>query len=229
MASLAGGTDLIPLMKYGVKKPAALMNLDKVPEMRGIEVAGNDLSIGAMTTLTDLSNDEKINRSFPAVGRSARAVASPQICRAALISVLRDDARCALSPDGRWRIVPERDPLEQPLNAASFTVMAAAIFIWPQWGVHRLMQTEKEKALHEVDLRFEAVLAKFNQLVDGGNYADAVTLNGTIASLEIQYRRLSAIPTWPWRPEVARVALTAIASPLILMVIQYFVFQALGR
>jgi len=56
-------------------------------------------------------------------GRFLRAVASPQVCRTALISVLRDDARCALSPDGRWRIASERDPLEQPLSAATFTVI----------------------------------------------------------------------------------------------------------
>jgi hypothetical protein len=113
--------------------------------------------------------------------------------------------------------------------AASYTVLAAVIFVWPQWGVHRLMQMEKERALHEIDLRFEAVREKLNQLIDGDDYADAETLNGTIASLEIQYRRISAIPTWPWRPEVARIALTAVASPLLLMIVQYFVLQALSR
>jgi hypothetical protein len=113
--------------------------------------------------------------------------------------------------------------------AAAYTVMAATVFVWPQWGVHRLMQAEKERALHEVGLRFEAVLSRFSQLIDHGDYAAAEALNGTIASLEIQHRRISAIPTWPWRPEVARIVLTAIASPLILMIIQYFVFQALTR
>jgi hypothetical protein len=113
--------------------------------------------------------------------------------------------------------------------AVVFMVMATAVFVWPQWGVHRLMQMEKESALHEVGLRFEAVLAQFSQLIDDGDYAAAESLNGTIASLEIQHRRISAIPTWPWRPEVARIVLTAIASPLILMIVQYFVFQALGR
>ena len=113
--------------------------------------------------------------------------------------------------------------------AAAYAAMAAAVFIWPQWGVHRLMQKEKERALHEVGLRFEAVLSKFSQLIDDGDYAAAEALNGTIGSLEIQHRRISAIPTWPWRPEVARIVLTAIASPVILMIVQYLVFEALGR
>ncbi len=54
-------------------------------------------------------------------------------------------------------------------------------------------------------------------------------LNATIASLEIQHKRISAIPTWPWKPETARIALTAIALPLMLMILQSFVLQALSR
>lgn len=107
--------------------------------------------------------------------------------------------------------------------------MATAIFVWPLRGVHRLTEMEKGRALHEIDRRFEAVLEKFNQIVDDENYADIEALNGTIASLEIQHRRISAIPTWPWRPEVARIALTAIALPLILMIIQYFMLQTLNQ
>jgi hypothetical protein len=91
------------------------------------------------------------------------------------------------------------------------------------------MEMEKGRALHEIDRRFEAILAKFNQLVDDNDCAGTEALNGTIASLEIQHRRISAIPTWPLRPEVARIALTAIALPLILMIIQFFVLQALSR
>jgi hypothetical protein len=112
---------------------------------------------------------------------------------------------------------------------ASYTVLAAAIFVWPQWGVHRLMQMEKGRALHEIDLRFETVIARFNQLLDDYDYRGAEALNATIASLEIQHRRINAIPTWPWNPEVGRIALTAIAMPLLLMIIQYFVLQALAR
>jgi hypothetical protein len=91
------------------------------------------------------------------------------------------------------------------------------------------MQAEKEKALHEIDIRLEATFAKFNQLVQEDDYAATDRLNGVIASLETQYQRISAIPTWPWSEETARLGLTAIALPLILMIIQSFVLQALNR
>ena len=110
-----------------------------------------------------------------------------------------------------------------------FTILAISVFIWPLWGAHRVMQLEKDKALHELDLRFEAIFLRFNQLISDDDYAAADMLNGTIASLEIEYNRISAIPTWPWSSETARIVLTAIALPLILMIIQSFVLQALSR
>lgn len=130
-----------------------------------------------------------------------------------------------------WMVInPEL--LADPLivgYALLFTVLAVAVFIWPLWGAHRLMQLEKERALHEIDLRFEALFAKFNQLIDQGDYAATEKLAGMIASLEIQHQRINAIATWPWSSETARIALTAIALPLILMIIQSFVLQALNR
>jgi hypothetical protein len=130
-----------------------------------------------------------------------------------------------------WMVInPEL--LADPLivgYALLFTVLAVAVFIWPLWGAHRLMQLEKERALHEIDIRFEALFARFNQLVDEGDYTATEKLAGMIASLEIQYQRINAIATWPWRSETAQIALTAIALPLILMIIQSFVLQALNR
>jgi hypothetical protein len=113
--------------------------------------------------------------------------------------------------------------------ASSYTILATATFVWPLWGVHRLMEAEKARALREIDERFEAVFAKFNQHLHDNDYAATERLNGTIASLEIQHGRIRAIPTWPWSPETARIALTAIALPLTLMILQFFVLQALNR
>lgn len=110
-----------------------------------------------------------------------------------------------------------------------FTILAIAIFVWPLWGVHRILEMEKAKVLREIDQRFEAVFAKFNQLVHDDDYAATERLNGTIASLEIQHKRISAIPTWPWSPDTARIALTAIALPMVLMILQIFLLQAFNR
>lgn len=111
----------------------------------------------------------------------------------------------------------------------AMTILTVSIFVWPLWGVHRLMEIEKERMLHEIDLLFEEVFSEFNQHLQDRDYAATERLKGTITSLEIQHKRISAIPTWPWSSETARIALTAIALPLVLMIIQFFVLQALNQ
>ncbi|MFC2023184.1 hypothetical protein ACFLT5_00400 [Chloroflexota bacterium] len=128
-----------------------------------------------------------------------------------------------------WMLInPELLANPMSLGAVgALTILAVAVFVWPLYGAHRLMQEEKERALHKIDLCFEAVFSEFNQRIHDDDYAATERLNGTITSLEIQHNRVSAIPTWPWRSETARVALTAIALPLLLMIIQFFILQAL--
>lgn len=112
-------------------------------------------------------------------------------------------------------------------NVAVYSLIAIIVFVWPLWGVHRIIDQEKRKVLHANDLRFEALLAKFNRHVDDGDYAASDKLHGTITSIDIQQKRIHAVPTWPWRSETARLVLTAVALPIMLMILQYFIFQAL--
>jgi hypothetical protein len=110
-----------------------------------------------------------------------------------------------------------------------FTALAVLVFVGPLWGVHSLMVTKKEETLHEIEQQFEGIFSTFNERVVEEDYAAAEKLNGTIMSLEIQHNKVSAVPTWPWRSETARVVLTAVALPILLMIVQFFVMQALGQ
>jgi len=132
-----------------------------------------------------------------------------------------------------WMLInPEllADPLSLGFTVA-FTILAVGVFVWPLVGAHRLMEMEKERMLHEIDLQFGAVFAMFNQRFhDNGNdddYSAIGRLSGTISSLEIQYRKIKGISTWPWRPETVRSVITAIALPLVLMILQFFVERTL--
>lgn len=124
------------------------------------------------------------------------------------------------------------DLLANPVSvafSAGFTALGLAVFVWPLYGAHRRMEMEKTRVLGEIDILFEQVFSQFHQHLREGNYGAADKLNGTIASLEIQHKRISDVPTWPWRPETARIVLTAIALPLTLMILQTFVVQVLNR
>lgn len=110
----------------------------------------------------------------------------------------------------------------------AFTLLAVAVFVWPLLGAHNLLLKEKVRALQEIDLHFEAVFAKFNQHLENDEFEATERLNRTITSLDIQHKRISAIPTWPWSSETGRIVLTAIALPLALMILQLLAVRAFG-
>lgn len=78
-AVLAGGTDLISLMKDEVVSPKRLVNIKDIAELRGISSAGSVLRIGAATTVDELAENPLVRRSLPALQQAARGITSPQI------------------------------------------------------------------------------------------------------------------------------------------------------
>ena len=95
IALLAGGTDMISLIKYGVKKPSSLIDLKNIPSLKSITLRDEGLLIGSMVTLTEIANHSLINKYFPALVQSARSVASPQIRNVATVGGnLFQERRC---------------------------------------------------------------------------------------------------------------------------------------
>ena len=82
---LAGGTDLLGLMKDrisgpGMPVPDVLVNVKRIPELAGItELPDGGLRIGAATTLVDVERDPRVASRFPALAQAAGAVATAQI------------------------------------------------------------------------------------------------------------------------------------------------------
>jgi xanthine dehydrogenase YagS FAD-binding subunit len=77
---LAGGTDLLSLMKDAVANPERVVSLQGIKELRGIELKpGSGLRLGAMTTLQELIDHSAVGREYPALVQAASGVTSPQI------------------------------------------------------------------------------------------------------------------------------------------------------
>jgi xanthine dehydrogenase YagS FAD-binding subunit len=75
---LAGGTDLISLMKDDIHTPKRVVNIKNIPELGGIKKAGSNLRIGATATLDELIESSAL-RDYPALVAAARGVGSAQI------------------------------------------------------------------------------------------------------------------------------------------------------
>ncbi len=76
---LAGGTDLLALMKDDVISPRRLVNIKSIKDLQGISSDAQGMRIGALTTLGDLADDASVRKNYPALADALLEVASPQI------------------------------------------------------------------------------------------------------------------------------------------------------
>ena len=76
---LAGGTDLLALMKDDVVHPKRLVNIKQIQEMSGVAAASQGLRIGALTTLGELADNVNVIKDYPAFAEAINDAASPQI------------------------------------------------------------------------------------------------------------------------------------------------------
>jgi len=78
--AIAGGTDLLTVMKLKIKSPARLINLKSVPGISEITRSdGEGLLIGALATLDSIGRDSVIHNYYPVIQQAATSAASPQL------------------------------------------------------------------------------------------------------------------------------------------------------
>jgi xanthine dehydrogenase YagS FAD-binding subunit len=76
---LAGGTDLLSLMKDDVVHPKRVVNIKQIKEMNGVAPGPKGLRIGALTTLGELADNVNVFKDYPALAEAINDAASPQI------------------------------------------------------------------------------------------------------------------------------------------------------
>jgi len=76
--TVAGGTDLLLKMKAGRLSPKAIVNIKRVPELRGLTF-NSHLTLGALTTLEEIKQSSMIRERYPALSGAAATMASVQI------------------------------------------------------------------------------------------------------------------------------------------------------
>ncbi len=76
---LAGGTDLLSLMKNYVATPKRLVSLKGIKELGGITASAAGLRIGAMVTLQELHDHKAVHDDYHSLAHAAGSVPSMQI------------------------------------------------------------------------------------------------------------------------------------------------------
>jgi xanthine dehydrogenase YagS FAD-binding subunit len=81
---IAGGTNLIDLMKYNVERPARLIDITGLPGLHAIEpTEAGGLRIGALVTNSTVAYDDRVSVQYPLLASAILAGASPQLRNAA--------------------------------------------------------------------------------------------------------------------------------------------------
>jgi xanthine dehydrogenase YagS FAD-binding subunit len=116
---IAGGTDLLSLMKDHLVTPKRVVNLKEIRDLQGISYsASSGLRVGALVTIDQLVENNQVRQAYSALAQAAEGVASPQIramgtvggnlcqrprCwyfRAGYGLLAKDESGAALVPDG---------------------------------------------------------------------------------------------------------------------------------
>lgn len=92
---IAGGTDLLRLLKNKIAAPVVLVNIKAVPGLAGITEDVEGLKIGTLTTISDIETSAIIKDKYSVLAEAAHSVASPQIRNMATIAGnLCQDVNC---------------------------------------------------------------------------------------------------------------------------------------
>lgn len=83
---LAGGTDLLTLLKGDLLEPSQLIDIKRLAELDDqITLAGDIVRIGALTSLSDLETHPLVAEHAPALAEAAAVAATPQLRNMATI------------------------------------------------------------------------------------------------------------------------------------------------
>src|SRR5271167_783014 len=76
---IAGGTNLLDLMKLQVETPSSLIDINRLPLDKIEEMSDGDLRIGALVRNSDLAADPRVRQRYGVLSRALLAGASAQL------------------------------------------------------------------------------------------------------------------------------------------------------
>jgi xanthine dehydrogenase YagS FAD-binding subunit len=82
---LAGGTDMLQLLKDDVRRPGRIIDVSRLSDLDRIECGPQGLRLGALVRMSDAADDAAVRAYYPVIAEALLASASPQIRNMATI------------------------------------------------------------------------------------------------------------------------------------------------
>ena len=109
---MAGGTNLLDLMKLDVMRPERVVNITALRrEHSAIEADASGLRLGALVRMSEAADHPVIRQDYPVLAQSLSKAASPQLRNmATLAGNVLQRTRCNYFRDRSWSACNKRDP-----------------------------------------------------------------------------------------------------------------------
>jgi aerobic carbon-monoxide dehydrogenase medium subunit len=76
---LAGGQSLMPVLNFRLARPANLIDVNRIPDLEAVEVAGDGIGLGALVRQRALERSELVRQRCPLISQALPYVGHPQI------------------------------------------------------------------------------------------------------------------------------------------------------
>ncbi|MDR7434838.1 MAG: xanthine dehydrogenase family protein subunit M [Armatimonadota bacterium] len=191
---IAGGTDLVVRIRDGLIQPAALVDIERIPELSRISLEDSRLHIGATATIASILESIEVNHLAPVVSEAARQMGAVQLRNRATIGGNLASA------------VPSAD------MAPPLLVLEATVSITGPSGEQTLPIDEFFTGPHQSALRPDEVLTSIEIPVqESGTGAAFVKFGKRSAQVIAVVNAAAWVRIRKGRIEEARIALGAVA------------------
>jgi carbon-monoxide dehydrogenase medium subunit len=203
---LAGGTDLmVQLAADVVEPPEAILDLSRLAELRGIGYDGYEVSIGALTTYTELRHSPVIRARLPALAEAAATIGAAQIQNRGTIggnvcnaSPAGDTLPVLLAVDAAFDLGSARDA--RTVAASAFWVAYRQTALRPdelllriRFPVERARHTRFRKVGTRQAQAISKVVMALSYREEGGAWQDVRLALGSLAPTPIRARATEAL------------------------------------
>jgi len=203
---LAGGTDLMVQLEADLAEPpAAVLDLSRLSELKGVSTDGYDVTVGALTTYTELRHSPVIGARLPALAEAAATVGAAQIqnrgtiggniCNASpagdsLPVLLAVDATFDVGSAGGERAVPAREFWTGYRQTA---LRDDELLLRVHFPVERARRTLFRKVGTRAAQAISKVVIALSYREDGGTWRDVRLALGSVAPTTIRAPKTEAI------------------------------------
>ena len=184
--ALAGGQSLVPMLAFRLARPALLVDLRKLTELRGIRISDKGVTLGAMARWRDVLDDKRLATAHPLLKAAIAHVAHYQIRNRGTVGgsiahadpaaempgiAMTCDAEIAVVGKSGARVIPAADFFQGPLTTALTAdeiIVEIRLPSWParrRWGFQEFARRRGDFAM--------AAAAVFYDLDAGGKAGNA--------------------------------------------------------